>query len=291
MQARAQDILAEFSAAEDLPADYPALAERWFVPLADYLLSCHQARAAPLLVGLHGAQGTGKTTLCRVLELLLADCDVRVLTLSLDDFYLGRKARQQLALQVHPLLATRGVPGTHEIALLQKTIRALRAGESCRVPRFDKSQDDRLPEGQWVETGPADIVLLEGWCVGAVAESESALAQPVNELEAKEDAEGDWRRYVNERLGAEYAELFSGLDYLVMLQAPCLEAVLQWRTLQEHKLARNEQGQGLMDDAAVERFVQHYQRITRHSLATLPELADYLLLLGEDHRVRSARHR
>jgi D-glycerate 3-kinase len=225
--------------------------------------------------------------LCRVLELLLAERGVRAVTLSLDDFYLGRAARQQLAETVHPLLVTRGVPGTHDVGLLENTLDRLLSGGFCEVPRFDKSRDDRVVKTKWMEMGGADIVLLEGWCVGCIAESEAALVEPVNRLEAEEDADGSWRRYVNQRLNGEYAGLFARLDYLLMLEAPSLDAVLEWRTQQEQKLALKMPGRAVMSDAAIRRFVQHYQRITLNSLAALPARADYVLRLGEDHRPKS----
>ena len=291
MHTRIEDMLAEFAVAEALPVDYPALARRWFVPLADWLLARWQQQAGPILVGVHGAQGTGKTTLCKVLELLLAEHNCRVLTLSLDDFYLAKSERSRLGAKIHPLLATRGVPGSHEIGLLRKSLDTLLTGRPCRLPRFDKSRDERVDESEWVLAQPADILVLEGWCVGCSPEPETALQRPTNELEAEEDASGVWRRYVNEQLAGTYATLFAAMDYLVMLQAPSLEAVLEWRTLQEHKLAEKHAGEAVMDDQSIRRFVQHYERITRHALAELPARADYLLRFLPEHKIEAAHTR
>ena len=217
----------------------------------------------------------------------MAEKNCRVLTLSLDDFYLPRCDRQGLAREVHPLLATRGLPGTHEIGLLRQSLESLLTGNQCRLPRFDKSRDERVDDAEWVLAQPADIVILEGWCVGCAPEPEAALAQPINELEATEDAQALWRRYVNTQLAGDYASF----DCLVMLQAPSLAAVLEWRTLQEHKLARIQSGEGVMDDNTIKRFVQHYERVTRHCLGELPARADYVLRLARDHRVAAAEAR
>jgi D-glycerate 3-kinase len=281
--------LEALAAAEALPGDYPAMARRWFTPLAEWLVARRQRQEAPLLVGVNGAQGTGKTTACAVLCLMLEARGLRGLTLALDDFYLDRASRLKLARQVHPLLATRGVPGTHEIDLLSETLERLLDGQPVALPVFDKAQDDRLPRQRWRQAEPADVLLFEGWCVGARPESEAALAEPLNALEATEDVDATWRHYVNRQLAGPYASLFSRLHALVMLRAPSLQRVMEWRQLQEEKLARNRSGAGVMSPREVEHFVEHYERVTRHCLAEMPSRADYLLEVGDDHKIRGAR--
>ena len=276
-------------AAEGLPPNYLALSETWLEPLAAWLVQRYQSAHAPLSIGVHGGQGTGKTTLCRTMELLLAHGGLEVVTLSLDDFYLTREQRQQLAGRVHPLFATRGVPGTHDVVLLQQTLESLRDGRAVELPVFDKAEDDRLPREQWRKIeSRADIILLEGWCVGCRPQADEFLEAPQNALEAEEDRNAAWRRYVNQALGAEYAQLFANLDYLVMLAAPSMEAVLEWRLLQESKLGPGSQR---MNQQGVERFVQHYERITRHALSEMPERADYLLEFDTDHQIVRAGSR
>ncbi len=281
--------LISLAAAEALPDSYPAMAERWFLPLAEWLQARQAAQGSPLLVGVNGAQGTGKTTACEVFCLMLEIRGLRHATLSLDDFYLPRAERQRLADAVHPLLQTRGVPGTHEVPLLKQTLDALEMGKAIPVPVFDKAIDDRLPSADWKLAGPADIVLLEGWCVGAAPEPEIALRTPINDLEASEDSSGEWRRYVNEQLVGPYAALYSRLHTLVMLKAPSMERVLEWRQLQEAKLAGRRSGAGVMSPAQVKRFVEHYERVTRHCLDEMPARADYLLEVAEDHSICGAR--
>jgi D-glycerate 3-kinase len=271
----------EMIAEEGLPADYAEFLQEQIVPLADWLLQQEAAASAPLLVGINGAQGTGKTTLCKFLAAILSS-QLGVAVLSLDDFYLTRAQRRQLAAEVHPLLATRGVPGTHDMGLLKSTLDQLLAGESACVPRFDKGSDDRVAEAAWrISVAAPSIVLLEGWCIGAPPQLDAELEVPLNRLEQEQDADGSWRRYVNGQLQGEYADLFARLSALVMLQAPSMDFVFEWRQLQEQKL-RHQGGKQVMDVKQVNHFVQHYERLTRHCLAQLPASADYLMCLSQE---------
>ena len=276
------DAVAALIASERLPASYAAVVDRWWRPLAATIAGWHDAAGRPLVIGVNGAQGSGKSTLCAFLEhALLPDLGLSAVTVSLDDLYLTHDARAALARSVHPLLATRGVPGTHDVALGCAILDALRGGEGAALPRFSKALDDRLPPEQWT-TAPAapDLILFEGWCIGAQPEAADALVQPVNELEAEEDPDGIWRRYVNGRLASDYAQLFVRLDRLVMLRPPSFDLVVENRLLQERKLRdRQEPGGRAMSDDAVRRFVAHYERLTRHMFRTLPDTADILVTL------------
>ena len=274
--------VAALIARERLPAQYVAVVDRWWRPLAAKIAAWRSASGGPLVIGVNGAQGSGKSTLCAFLEhALLPDLGLSAVTLSLDDLYLTRDARAALARNVHPLLATRGAPGTHDVALGCAILDAMRRGESVALPRFSKALDDRLPPDRWA-TAPAspDLILFEGWCVGATPEPVEALATPVNHLEAEEDRDGVWRRYVNDQLAGAYAGLFARLDRLVMLRPPGFDSVLENRMLQERKLRdRPVMGGRAMTDDEVRRFVCHYERLTRHMFRTLPGTADLLVTL------------
>ncbi len=290
-------ILAGFLSKHSLPAAFEASARRFYEPLARRLPSLRRTEF-PLLLGVNGAQGTGKSTLADFLAMAVAELfDWRSAVLSIDDFYLPRDERLQLAQTVHPLFATRGVPGTHDTELIQTTLdelTSLGTGHSAVLPRFDKAVDDRAPKDEWPSvTGPLDLIVLEGWCVGSSAETEAALAEPANVLERDEDAEMRWRGYANERLRERYEPIFSGLDALVFLAAPSFEAILRWRIEQEHKLAQKaaDPGSRVMSDDEVARFVRFYERITRHNLIDIPTRADVVFTLGEDHGVTEARYR
>ncbi len=268
-------------AAEGLPADYRDVVESFWRPLAKRIASENKR---PLVVGINGAQGSGKSTLCRFLETLLADFGLNAITVALDDLYLGRAARERLGVEDHPLFATRGVPGTHDIALGEAVVDALLAGRAAALPRFDKAIDDRAPQGIRAEP-PVDVILFEGWCVGAVPQPSGALRAPINRLEAEEDADGAWRREVNRRLATDYAGLFGRIDLLVMLMVEGFEPVRANRLLQERKLAeRNPGAPGIMDEATLDRFLMHYERLTRWMLEEMPARADVLIPIGHDQR-------
>ena len=248
-------------------------------------LSTTQRR--PLIVGVCGSQGSGKSTVCKTLTERLSATGLTVANLSLDDLYLPLAARVKLSQQVHPLLRTRGVPGTHDTKLGIATLDALSRNERVSLPRFDKSSDDRRARESWDSVqGPAQVVLFEGWCVGATAQTLEALAQPVNALEANEDVNGRWRKYVNDALLGEYRQLFAKIDLLVLLAAPSFDVVLEWRTQQERELrAQAKGGAGVMSDEAIARFIQHYERLTRHTLIEMPARADLVIRLDADRSV------
>lgn len=274
-----------------LPEEYGQDLEKYYALVAAQISELSRDKVRSLLVGISGAQGTGKSTLCYFVQSLLEQVSsLRVVTLSLDDFYLDQEQREGLAQRVHPLLRSRGVPGTHEIGRLHDTVRALRcarAGESCTWPKFDKATDQRLSPSCWHRAqGPFDVVLLEGWCVGATPETESALKDPVNLLEKEEDPSGVWRSFVNTALQGSYASLFSELDYRVFLRAPDMPSVVAFRTKQELKLkAARPQGSALLDEPALARFVAHFERLTRHQLKYAPGASDLVLGLDKSHRV------
>ncbi len=280
------DAIARRIASERLPPAYAITVERFWRPLAARIAAAAAGRPA-FVVGINGAQGSGKSTLCGFLEVLLAvDSGLRAVTLSLDDVYRTHAERLALARDVHPLLATRGVPGTHDIALARRVLAALGREGTVAVPRFDKQRDDRLPQQQWpLVAAPVDIVLFEGWCVGAAPQLASALATPVNRLEAEGDADGRWRSHVNTALAGEYAGLFDMIDLLVMLRAPGFDSVRLWRGLQEQKAG------GAMDAAALDLFIGHYERLTRDMLETMPAKADIVVGIDRHHRATTIRYK
>lgn len=248
-------------------------------------------RDGQLVAGLCGAQGIGKSTLTALLHRALAEGGHNVASISLDDFYLTRADRTGLARSVHPLLQTRGVPGTHDVSLAIQTLSELRASGSASLPSFDKAIDDRRPRGHWVSVEtPVDIVLFEGWCVGALAQRACELDQPVNALEREEDQDGTWRHYANRALATTYQVLFEKIDLLVLLAAPSFDHVYQWRLQQERELrksvaTRHGSSSKIMEDHDVVRFIGHYERLTRHILAEMPARADVIVAVDGDRKM------
>lgn len=234
--------------------------------------------------GITGLQGSGKSTLAAQVAALARDRGLRAAVLSIDDCYLDREARLRLGRDVHPLLATRGPPGTHDLALANGTLEALRAGEAVRLPRFDKLADRRLPAAAWPPVEAAALVLFEGWFLATPPQPGTELAAPLNALERDEDDDGRWRRYCNDALGRDYPPLWRRIDRLLCLQAPGFEVVPAWRWQQERSLQAAHPGRTAMTRAQVERFVQFFERTSRQALRTLPGIADAVVALDAQRR-------
>jgi D-glycerate 3-kinase len=275
------DWLAGFMAEERLSESFRLTFDEVCRPLADRAREWRSDFGRTAFVGLCGPQGSGKSTVAAATVRLLGGHGLKAVALSLDDFYLGREARTWLAGQVHRLLQVRGPPGTHDVAIACAVLDHLRSAGTIRLPAFDKATDERRPKSVWrTIEGPADVVILEGWCVGARPEPADRLQAPINALERRDDPTRAWRGYVNRQLAEPYQALFGRLDRLVLLQAPGFEVVRGWRAEQEAKL-RQLTGAG-MSEAEVGRFIQHYERLTRWILEEMPGRADWAVRLNAD---------
>jgi len=285
----------------NLPDSYEETVMKWLMPVVDELVSYMvspgmHTKQGPVILGVQGSQGSGKTTCSEFIKILLENkyC-LKSVVISIDDFYLTRAERNHLSKTVHPLLITRGVPGTHDVQLALDTLqqlRELRKHTSVLIPRFDKAIDDRLPKSNWSKvTAPVDVIILEGWCIGLQAQETSSLNTPVNKLEIEEDADLTWRSYVNETLSGKYQEIFNQLDKLFVLKAPSFDCVYKWRKKQEVKLIASldkhpmKANSKVLSDKHLKRFVQHYERLTNYGLATLPKKADWCLHLDANQSI------
>lgn len=259
-------------AATGFPADFVASV------LDDAL--AHDCR----VYGITGLQGSGKSTLATQVAAVAAARGIHAAVLSIDDCYLPRSARLRLSHDVHPLLQTRGPPGTHDLALASNVLDALREGASCSLPRFDKLADTHLLPSQWPVAHDTDLVLFEGWFLEAPPQDDAALLQPINALEHDEDAAGIWRRHCNDALARDYPALWQRIDRLLCLQGPGFDVVPEWRWQQELGLQAANPTRETMTRAQVDRFVQHFERVSRQAWRMLPEIADWTVLLDANRR-------
>jgi len=238
--------------------------------------------------GIVGLQGSGKSTLAAQVAALAERRGLRGVTLSIDDCYLDRDAREALGRDVHPLLATRGPPGTHDLALACATLDALRAGERVAVPRFDKLGDRRLSARDWPQVDAADLILFEGWCLKVPAQDAVELLAPLNALERDEDRDGRWRQYCNAALARDYPALWARIDRLMFLHGPGFDRVQTWRWQQERAMSAQAHADGrarrAMTREDVARFVQHFERVSRQAQRTLPAIAERVLRIDAERR-------
>lgn len=282
-----------------------SLAERLddlYLPFAQWVAHHASARNKTLVVGMGGPQGCGKTTFATVVShILTKGFNLNAVVVSLDDLYYTRAERHHHAEQIHPLFATRGVPGTHDVMLAEMIFERL--CHLCRdevmfVPTFDKSLDDRKPVHKWTEVvGPVDVILFEGWCVGANAAPDGSLSEPLNSLEAQLDVDGHWRHGVNRALAEDYTKLFSRIDIQCWMQPPSFDVVYDWRNKQERMLeAHLHDIHGgildtldlqLMSEQELRGFMHYFERITKRMIAEMPKHCDVLFELNEHQRVMS----
>lgn len=247
--------------------------------LLDTLCASLRTLPTPAVVGISGAQGTGKSTLARLLTEQLTALGLTTATVSLDDYYLSKAQRQQLAEQVHPLLAQRGVPGTHAINRAITDAERVLAGKPVQLPCFDKALDepasDRPPQ-------QLQLLIVEGWCLGIGPQSEQKLHQPQNSLEANEDPTRQWRMFINQQLASPYQHYWQLLKPLIWLQAPDWASVCRWRANQEQQLWQ-QRGQG-MTPQQLTRFMLSFERLTRASWQQLPQRADIQIPLDQQQQ-------
>ena len=246
----------------------------------------------PIIIGLAGGQGTGKTTISSIINLILVKYfKLKVFKISIDDFYKTRKERYKLSKKVHPLLMTRGVPGTHNIDLILKFFRIIKKGnfKSLSLPKFDKSIDDRFNKNQWykIKSKP-DVVIFEGWCVGAKSQKNIELKKPINSLEKMEDKSMKWRKYVNFQLAGKYKTFHNMLDCLLYLKAKNFSLLRRWRLKQEKKLflkSKNKKNLKIMNKNEVLNFMMTYQRITEQMFKTAKKFSSIVMTLNNQHQI------
>jgi len=250
----------------------------------------------PLIIGLAGGQGSGKTTISSILTLILQKYfKLNVLKVSIDDFYKTRKDRKLLSKNKHPLLMTRGVPGTHDINLILSFFTKIKDKNfrSLQIPTFNKAIDDRCPKSLWhkIKSKP-DVIIFEGWCVGARAQSSVQLKKPINLIEKVYDQSAKWRTHVNSQLKKKYKTLFRQLDEILYLKAKNFNLLREWRLKQERKLlvqTKNKKNLKIMSSADVINFMQTYQRITQQMFKDALKSSSIIMNLNSNHQIEKIK--
>ncbi len=261
----------------------------FYLPISEKIYKKFIKKKKTIIVGLSGGQGSGKTTISHILKnILMTKYNLNVVSFSIDDFYKTFKERKKMSKMTHKLFLTRGVPGTHDILLLSKTLKKLTSNKFkfLKIPRFDKSIDDRLPKKKWIKIQKMpDIVIFEGWCVGASAQTKKNILKPLNELEKKYDQKSEWRKKVNSELKTKYAKIFGLIDILIFLRIPDFKYVFKWRLLQEKKLKSISKGKKTMNKFQIKNFIMFYERITKQMIKDLTNKANIVLRLGNNHKI------
>tara|TARA_B110000438_G_C15783216_1_gene637204 strand:+ start:219 stop:1142 length:924 start_codon:yes stop_codon:yes gene_type:complete len=264
----------------------------FYIPLSFWIDNKYKQKGKTLFLGFSGGQGSGKTTISAILKIILTKFFKRKIYISsIDDFYKTAKERNRMSNKIHPLFKTRGVPGTHDINLIKKFFDFVKKKDfkKIKLPKFDKSMDDRIQRREsWYSLKKRpEIIILEGWCVGAKAQSLSLIKKPKNNLEKYEDKNLIWRKYVNERLKKDYKKLFNMIDHFIFMKIPNFKMVFKWRLLQEKKLKKKlSLNRKIMSYNEIKRFIMLYERITLQMLRDLSKSASIVMLLKKNHQIK-----
>ncbi len=266
----------------------------FYLPLSKWIYLTHKKDNKTKIIGLSGGQGAGKSTITEILKLILKKkYKLDLCVFSIDDFYKTKTERKKMSKNVHPLFLTRGVPGTHDINLINKTLKNLKKKnfKTVYVPKFDKLKDDRCRRSSWTKIKkPPSIIIFEGWCVGAKHQKTNILKKSLNFIEKKHDADFKWRKKVNNYLKNHYSKLFSKIDKLVYLKAPSFNHIFKWRMLQEQKLKLRSKNKEVMSRSKIKEFIMYYERITKQMMKDFNKISDLTIYLDNSHRSKKMKY-
>ena len=265
----------------------------FYLPISLNINKYYKTKKKTLIIGLTGSQGSGKSTISNILKIILKEgFKLNTIALSIDDFYKTLRERVKMSKKVSPLFLTRGVPGTHDTKLLYNCLIKLKKKKFKKftVPKFDKSNDDRFKKAKWHKiTKKPDIVIFEGWCVGATPQKNKDLILPVNVLEKEKDKKRIWRNKVNQELKTNYKKIFNLINKNIFLNVPNFNYVYKWRLLQEKKLILKTKGKKTMNSDQIKNFIMFYERITKHMLKNLKKKAQIINHIDNQHKLKSIR--
>ena len=267
--------------------------KNFYIPLSKMIYRNYSKRKKTLIIGLSGGQGSGKSTISQIIKIVLKEkFSLNAVAFSIDDFYKTLKDRKIMSKKVDKLFLTRGVPGTHDTKMLLNCLKSLKSKsiKKILIPKFDKSMDDRYKKSEWVKIlKKPEVVIFEGWCVGAKAEKLSSLTKPINILEKLEDKDLIWRKKINFELKNNYKKIFNLIDSLIFLKVPNFNYVYKWRLLQEKKLKKTSRGKKIMKTKEIKKFIMFYERITRNMIKTLGSKAKILINIDAKHKLKSIK--
>jgi len=266
---------------------------KFYLPLSEWLYSIYKKDNKIKIIGLSGGQGAGKSTITGILKFILKKkYGLNLCVFSIDDFYKTKSERKKMSKKVHPLFLTRGVPGTHDLNLINKTIKQLKKQrfKTVLIPKFDKSIDDRFKKNKWQKIKkPPHLIIFEGWCIGAKHQKNTELKKPLNLIERKYDIDLIWRKTVNNSLKNHYKKLFNKIDRLVYLKAPNFNNIFEWRLLQEQKMKLTSKNKKTMSKSQIREFIMFYERITRHMMKNFSRISDLTVFLDKSHRSKKMK--
>jgi D-glycerate 3-kinase len=260
---------------------------RLWLPLSLELMERKKRLNRPLIQGILGGQGTGKTTLGQILQFIFAKANYSLISLSLDDLYKTYLERQELQI-TDPRLIWRGPPGTHDIELGINVLDSLRDlpnnPQAIAIPRFDKSlwngAGDRVSPEMVSE---ADIVLFEGWFVGVKPIAPCRFSDAPYPIITERDRQ--FALDMNEKLG-EYLPLWQRLDQLIILDPVDYQLSKKWRQHAEKEMIAK--GKSGMTDAEINQFVEYFWKALHPELFIKPliekgENVNLVIEINADH--------
>jgi D-glycerate 3-kinase len=266
--------------------------KKFYIPISKIIHQSYLTKKKTIVIGISGGQGSGKTTVSKILRLVLKNSfNLNVISFSIDDFYKTFNERKKMSKKTHELFLTRGVPGTHDVNMINNCFKKLLKKKFIPflIPKFDKSIDDRASKKKWQKVNKKpNVIIFEGWCVGARHQRESQLKKPINSLEKNHDRRLIWRKKVNNELKNRYTLLFKLIDKLIFLKVPSFKYVYEWRLLQEKKI-RKFKKKKTMSDAKIKEFIMFYERITKQMTRDLNKKANVVINLDEKHRLNDIK--